>query len=65
MEQRVVMKFLVNEGVKPADIYSTVMRRSAAVRHLNGENVSKMAVHWCRLACVVGTLSDIYTSINQ
>ena len=22
MEQRVVMKFLVNEGVKPADIYS-------------------------------------------
>jgi hypothetical protein len=47
MEQRVVMKFLVNEGVKPADIYfkhSAVMRRSAALRHLNGVNISKMAV---------------------
>jgi hypothetical protein len=49
MEQHVVMKFLVNEGVRPTDIYrrlkhSMVMRRSAAVRHMNGVNVSKMVV---------------------
>ena len=49
MEQRVVMKYLVNEGVKPADIYrrlkaqygvETLSRR----RHLNSVNVSKLAV---------------------
>ena len=42
------MKFLVNEGLNPrisTDDFkdSTVMRRSAAVRHMNGVNVSKMA----------------------
>jgi hypothetical protein len=49
MEQRVAIKFLVDEGVKPADIYRRLKaqygdRRSAAVRHLNGVNVSNMAV---------------------
>jgi len=49
LEQRVVMKFLVNKGVKPADIYRRLQaqygdERFSAVRHLNGVNVSKMAV---------------------
>lgn len=44
-----VMKFLVKEDPNPRisteDFkHSTVMRRSAPVRHLNGVNVSKMAV---------------------
>ena len=49
MEKRVVMKFLANEGVKPSDIYRRLqaqygvetLRRS---KHLNGVNVSNMAV---------------------
>ncbi|CAI9578489.1 unnamed protein product [Staurois parvus] len=42
MEQHVVMKFLVNEGVKPTDIYRRL--QAQYVIHLNGVNVSKMAI---------------------
>ncbi|CAI9536577.1 unnamed protein product [Staurois parvus] len=48
MEQCVVMKFLVNEGVKPKETedfkHSTVMRCSAAKRNSNGVNISKMSI---------------------
>ncbi|CAI9603027.1 unnamed protein product [Staurois parvus] len=42
MEQRVVMTFLLNEGIKPADIYRRL--QSQYVIHLNDVNISKMVV---------------------
>lgn len=50
MEQYVIMKFFVKEGVKPRVIFtkdfkhSTVMKLLAAIKHLNGANVLKKIV---------------------
>ncbi|CAI9546207.1 unnamed protein product [Staurois parvus] len=48
MEQCVVIKFLVNKGIKPTDIYRRL--QAQYVTYLNGVKVSKMAI---RLAVAI------------
>ena len=63
MEQRVVMKFLVNEGVKPADIY----RRLQA--QYGEETLSRSKIfEWCKHfkdVCLSVTIPAVVASSPQ
>lgn len=66
MEQWVLMKIFVNEGINPRIFTedfkrSTLLKCSATERHLNGINISKMTT----LACFRPTDKSFYAEALQ